>query len=115
MKKLNPITYTGLPRADVEYDITLYKSKVVVVLHDLNTDGCRSITNDVEAVIEDLKAVIKGICGAVVIYRDSEGCYDQIVCENRTIGFVSLRGALSTEEALREWEANQAKTAVPEK
>lgn len=107
MVKLNAVTYTGLPRANVEYEVQMLKGKIFIILYDLDLQDSRSLANDVEAVMQDLKKVINGVENAVIIYRDSEGCFDQIKYNSsRKIKLVCL-DALSIEEALQTWDKMQ--------
>ena len=79
MLALKQTTYTGLPRACVEFEILMISSKVYIVLYDLDKPESKSLTNDAKAVIEDLISLIPGAKLATIIYRDSEGLFDFII------------------------------------
>ena len=113
MMRLSTKTYTGLPRASVEYEIRLMFAKAFILLEDLDEPGSRSLTNDMEAVVEDLKVVVKNPCDSIIIYKDSEGCYDLVVCQDYgTVGF-EIYAAQSFEEAAYIWAKNNS-IEIPE-
>jgi hypothetical protein len=98
MQILKTKIYTGLPRAIVEYEAKLIHQTAFIFMYDL--DGERSLTNDMQAVLKDLKKVYVGIYNATIIYRDSEGCFDQVIVdEGGSFKFCTLV-ALSEEEAV---------------
>jgi len=98
MQILKTKIYTGLPRANVEYESKLIDQTVIIFMYDLG--GERSLTNDMQAVLEDLKKIYAGIYNAMIIYRDSEGCFDQVIYnKDNTFKFRTLI-ALSENEAI---------------
>ena len=70
---------------------SIYSTKVVrfVCVTDLNEAGARSVTNDIDNVIADLVEVGNLRCGDQLIYRDSEGRWDQVVLDDE-LHFVSF-------------------------
>ena len=102
MPKLITKTYTGLPRADVESEARIINETVFIFMYDLNC-GNRSLTNDMQAVLVDLKNVFSGLYTSVIIYRDSEGCFDQVIVhKDNSFQFKTLI-ALSEDEAVKIW------------
>ena len=102
MNILCTVFYTGLPRASVSYDVRLIMGTCFIILYD--EDGERSLTNDAVGVIEDLLLVYPGAKAAVIIYRDSEGCFDFMIPDlfSSEVHFKSI-GALSAEGAISWW------------
>lgn len=75
----------GHDRSDYTYDL---HGDVVCVM-DLN-DG-RTVTNDADAVVEDLVRDLGGLSGKTVIYRDTTGIWDELmVHKDRFSGFRSV-------------------------
>ena len=102
MPKLTTKTYTGLPRADVEYEARIVHKTVFIFMYDLDK-GNRSLTNDMQAVLVDLKNIYLGLYNSVIIYRDSEGCFDQVIVnKDNSFQFKPLI-ALSEDEAIDIW------------
>ncbi|WP_373072218.1 hypothetical protein [Sulfurimonas sp.] len=102
MPLLKTKTYTGLPRADVEYEAKIINDEIFIFMYDLNR-GNRSLTNDMQAVLFDLKSIFNGLHNAVIIYQDSEGCFDQVIFrKNNTFSFRILL-ALDEDEAIYIW------------
>ncbi len=64
------------PRADYSYSIE--NSVVCIIDHDCG----KSVTNDAMAVIADLVAARIDVGSMPVIYCDTMGIWDQLVCEN---------------------------------
>ena len=102
MLTLIQTTYVGLPRACVEFEILMISSKVYIVLYDLDMPKSRSLTNDAEAVIQDLVSMIPGAKFATIIYRDNDGLFDFIIPDLhsskvrfKSISAMSLEGAIS--------------------
>ena len=112
MLRLTPKTYTGLPRASVEFSVKIIASQVFVVLYDLDEPNARSLTHDLEYVMTDLKAILPGICSAVVIYRDTEGLFDLVECMMYGSVGITTIAALSEEEAIEIW-AKRTNTTLP--
>jgi hypothetical protein len=50
----------------------------VLIIKDLRRPGHRSVTNDIERILLELKHEFGGKLPGCVIYRDSEGTYDGI-------------------------------------
>ena len=98
MLKLTPIVYTGLPRADVEFELVFELEKVFVILYDLDL-GNRSLTNDMEATLGDLKNTLPGLEFAKILYRDSTGCFDEIVVHADGSFHFRTLAALNLDEA----------------
>lgn len=73
-------------RADFEYEII----NNVVVVFDLDT-GC-SVTNDVNNVLAKIKLTVPDLGKMKVIYRDSQGIFDEIKIDasGSFIGFSSI-------------------------
>jgi hypothetical protein len=57
---------------------SVQKSRNLIVLIDAN-DGAMSITNDAEAVVQDLVERGYRVDNFVIVYRDTMGRWDQIV------------------------------------
>jgi len=106
--------YTGLPRASVEYRAELLHGKVFIFLYDLDRKDSRSLTNDAEAVIQDLVRVLPGAKSAVIIYRDPEGCFDFLIPDKDStdVKFKCI-GALSETGAVNWWKKRQQKKNTP--
>ena len=64
------------PRADYSYSI---ESGVVCII---DHDNGKSVTNDAPAVIADLAAAGIDVATAPVIYCDTMGVWDQLVCQD---------------------------------
>ena len=101
MLYLKQVTYTGLPRASVEFEILIVSSKIYIVLYDLDEPNSRSLTNDAQAVIQDLVSMVAGAKHATIIYRDSEGLFDFIIPDlnSSDIKFISI-SAVSVDSAI---------------
>jgi hypothetical protein len=61
-----------------------------VCVTDLDLDGARSVTNDIENVIADLVTMERLFPGDRLIYRDSEGTWDEVVLDD-ACRFVDFR------------------------
>lgn len=80
-------------------DYTVEDLLDVILVVDLDKGG-RSVTNDAEGVIEDLRRAGLIRPGVPVVYRDSTGTWDRLaVKDGRFAGFVSI-GAKIREEAI---------------
>lgn len=67
----------------------------------IDQDGRRSVTNDMENVLEHIQSGGVSLAPPMrIIYRDSQGIYDQVIYENRQVTFVSLNKR-SESEALQ--------------
>jgi len=104
MIKLTNKIYTGIPRSDVEFEVMFKFGYIFIILYDLNL-GNRIITNDIDAVVGDLKNIFSGLEHANIFYRDSDGCFDEIIVnKDSSISFRTL-SALDLEEAFDIWIA----------
>lgn len=74
-----------IPRADYTY--TVEGSIIAIVDLDL---GSKSVTNDIENVLTDIRADLGELAGYSVIYRDSLGRWDGVRLVNGVIHFYSL-------------------------
>jgi hypothetical protein len=71
----------------------------VIVVRDLD-DGGPSVTNAAEYVVERLSATFGGLAGKRIVYRDSDGRWDELVHDGRRfVGFGSF-GANTLDGAL---------------
>lgn len=72
------------------YDFAAETSDYVFII-DRN-DGARSVTNDAEAVVEEMN---KDFPGKRVIYRDTDGRWDELLhCNGKFISFALYRGTI---------------------
>jgi hypothetical protein len=76
-------------RARAAYDVTFRDNIVIVV--DRN-EGRKSVTNDAENVIADLRKLYDLTACQAVIYRDSRGIWDRLLIDDqgRFAGFSAL-------------------------
>lgn len=81
-------------RADYTYNI----EDGVLVIIDLNCGG-KSVTNDMESVLADIVRA-EGVIPGLIIYRDSEGIYDQTWLVNGVAQFKSLGNTTNQDEAI---------------
>jgi hypothetical protein len=65
------------PRAAYHHTL-LSADPAVLVLFDRDEKGSRSVTNDVECVLAELKALLGEYFPPLCIYKDSQGIYDEI-------------------------------------
>jgi len=72
-------------RADYTYTV----DDNVIAIVDLDL-GSKSVTNDMENVLADIRAEIGDLAGYAVIYQDSLGRWDGVRLVGRSIGFYSL-------------------------
>ena len=98
MLQLTQKIYTGLPRANVEFELLFKFEKAFVILYDMDI-GNRDITNDMEAVIGDLKYVLSGLHFSKILYRDRTGCFDEIVVRTDGSFYFRTLSALDLNEA----------------
>lgn len=75
----------GLFRADYTY--TIEGNIISIVDLDL---GSKSVTNDMENVLDDIRTEIGDLAGYAVIYRDSMGRWDGVRLVGRSIEFYAL-------------------------
>ena len=87
--------YQG-PRADYTYSV----EGSVIAIVDLD-HGSKSVTNDMENVLEDIRAKLGDLAGYAVIYRDSMGRWDGVRLVGRTVEFYSLNETDSERAATR--------------
>lgn len=69
----------------------------------IDQDGPVSVTNDVEAVIADLVEEGVNVDSKRVLYRDSEGLWDQILTTEGRFHDFRILTARSLEEAKAKW------------
>ncbi len=69
------------PRADYTYTV----EGSVIAIVDLD-QGSKSVTNDMENVLNDIRAELGDLAGYAVIYRDSTGRWDGV----RQVGQLSI-------------------------
>lgn len=72
-------------RADYTY--TIEGSVIAIVDLDL---GSKSVTNDIENVLDDIRAEIGDLAGYAVIYQDSMGRWDGVRVVGQVVEFYSL-------------------------
>ena len=72
-------------RADYTYTVT---GNVIAII-DLDQGG-KSVTNDMEDVLNDIRIEIGDLSGYSVIYRDSMGRWDGVRLERSVVAFYSL-------------------------
>jgi len=72
-------------RADYTYTV---EGSVIAII-DLD-QGSKSLTNDMENVLADIRAKIGDLAGYAVIYRDSMGRWDGVRLERGVVEFYSL-------------------------
>lgn len=72
-------------RADYTYTV---EGSVIAII-DLD-QGSKSVTNDMENVLDDIQAQIGDLSGYAVIYRDSMGRWDGVRLERGLVEFYSL-------------------------
>lgn len=72
-------------RADYSYTI---EDNVIAVI-DLDL-GSKSVTNDIEKVLEDIRAELGTLAGYAVIYRDSMGRWDGVRLIGKSVEFYSI-------------------------
>ncbi len=80
MKLFDAKTKHGTSLAIFDYSL-MYDSVVIFDLHDENNCS-RSVTNDVENVIEIINIGLQGIGDRKVIYRDTNRIWDEIIIKN---------------------------------
>lgn len=72
-------------RADYSYSV----EGSVIAIVDLD-QGSKSVTNDMENVLEDIRAELGDLSGYAVIYRDSMGRWDGVRLVGRLVEFYAL-------------------------
>lgn len=73
------------PRADYTYTV----EGSVIAIVDLDQGG-RSVTNDIENVLDDIQAELGSLSGYAVIYRDSSGQWDGVRIERGVMHIYGL-------------------------
>jgi hypothetical protein len=84
-------------RAVARYQASVISKNVLVVV-DLN-DGGTTVTNDAEAVVDDLSRT-HSLRGRRIIYRDTEGVWDELQHDGRRFTGFGHIGAKDVDEAL---------------
>ena len=87
--------------ADVDYNLRMIEGKVFLELVDLNKGG-RTITEEAGKILDNLSIIIPGLKYCIIIYKDSDGIYDEIIYDGYTVSFEFI-GAVSFEDAVRMW------------
>lgn len=82
---MNHPTNKRQPLADYTY--TIEGNVIAIVDLDL---GNRSVTNDIENVLEEIRTELGNLAGYAVIYRDSMGRWDGVRLVNHTVYFYAL-------------------------
>ena len=77
--------HKGQIRADYTYTV---KGSVIAII-DLD-QGNKSVTNDIENVLDDIRGEIGDLAGYAVIYRDSMGRWDGVRLIGSSIEFYAL-------------------------
>lgn len=83
------------PRADYTYTV----EENIIAIVDLDM-GSRSVTNDIENVLDEISAQLGGLAGYAIIYRDSQGIWDGVRLERGLAVFYGLNET-ELEEARR--------------
>lgn len=73
------------PRADYTYTV----DGNVITIVDLD-QGSKSVTNDMDNVLDDIRSELGDLAGYAVIYRDSMGRWDGVRLVGRSVEFYSL-------------------------
>lgn len=81
----NRNVYKGQFRADYTYTV----EGSVIAIVDLD-QGSKSVTNDMENVLNDIRGEIGDLAGYAVIYRDSMGRWDGIRLKGGSVEFYAL-------------------------
>lgn len=79
-----------------DYTYTVEGNVIAIVDLDL---GNRSVTNDIEYILNDIRSEMGDLAGYSVIYRDSIGRWDGVRLVNRTIYYYGL-GEADKESAM---------------
>lgn len=82
-----------------KYSIKVANDMMVIVIDD-DEEGCPSLTNSADAVIQDLNSKVGGLGSRRVYYRDSVGRFDEL-CHSSGVftGFAACKP--SQQEAFR--------------
>ena len=73
------------PRADYTYTV----EGPVIAIVDLD-QGSKSVTNDMENVLDDIRTELGDLAGYAVIYRDSMGRWDGVRLVGHSVEFYAL-------------------------
>lgn len=73
------------PRADYSYTV----EGSVIAIVDLD-QGSKSVTNDIENVLADIRTELGDLAGYAVIYQDSMGRWDGVRQKGHSVEFYSL-------------------------
>ena len=71
------------PRADYTYTV---EGSIIAII-DLDS---KSVTNDMENILDDIRAKLGDVAGYAVIYRDSTGRWDGVRLVGSSVEFYSL-------------------------
>ncbi len=96
MKLFNRGLHHGTTLAVFDYEVI----DNVIVITDLHDDNncSRTVTNDVESVIELIRFGLKGFKGRRIIYKDTDHVWDEIVIkDDQFFDFKSLNKKTLTE------------------
>lgn len=93
------VTITGAPRAEALYETCFRQGTLFVLLYDLNLPESKSVTNDIDAVLEDLRAAgITSFEHTPILYEDSDGGWDEVITEaSEFVGFYHIGGKTADE------------------
>lgn len=70
-----------------DYSYTIDGNIIAIVDLDL---GNRSVTNDIDYILEEIRAELGDLSGYSVIYQDSMGRWDGVRLVGRTVEFYSI-------------------------
>lgn len=82
------------PRADYSYTV----EGSVIAIVDLD-QGSKSLTNDMDNVLDDIRAELGDLAGYAVVYQDSMGRWDGVRLVGRSVAFYAL-GESTQEQAV---------------
>jgi len=88
--------HRGRFRADYSYTV---EGSVIAII-DLD-QGSKSVTNDIENVLDDIRAELGDLAGYAVIYRDSMGRWDGVRLVGSSVEFYALNEADGERAAAR--------------
>lgn len=80
-----------------DYTYTVEENVIAIIDLDL---GNQSVTNDIENVLDEISAQLRGLAGYAIIYRDSRGIWDGVRLEWGVAVFYGLNET-ELEEARR--------------
>ena len=89
-------TRSNEPRADYTYTV----EGGVIVIVDLDLGG-KSVTNDIDNVLDEIQAELGYLSGYSVIYRDSSGRWDGVRVKGGLVHFYSLNETNPEQAAAR--------------